>query len=57
MLMTDLDNDSLDDNASNNEIFQIENSIESSYSDFSNSSEYGIELCQCNNKDLCTRKF
>ena len=45
MLTVDSDNDSLNDNALDNEILQIENSSESSY--FSDSSEYGIELCQC----------
>ena len=56
MLTTDSDNDSLYDNASESEIFQIENSLKSSYSTFSNSSEDGIELCQCDNKGLCTCK-
>jgi hypothetical protein len=57
ILQTDSENesnDSLADNASDNEIFQIENSSESSCSE--NSSEEGIELCHCNNKDFCSCK-
>jgi hypothetical protein len=57
ILQTDSENDSndsLEDNASDNEIFQIENSSDSSYSE--NSSEEGIELCHCNNKDFCSCK-
>jgi hypothetical protein len=57
ILQTDSENDSndsLDDNASDNEIFQIENSSDSSFSE--NSSEEGIELCHCNNKDFCSCK-
>jgi hypothetical protein len=57
ILQTDSENesnDSLEDNASNNEIFQIENSSDSSSSE--NSSEEGIELCHCNNKDFCSCK-
>ncbi len=56
MLTTGSDNDSLYDNASDNEIFQIENSSKSSYSIFSNSSEDSIELCQFENQGLCTCK-
>jgi hypothetical protein len=57
ILQTDSENDSndsLEDNASDNEIFQIENSSDSSYS--KNSSEEGIELCHCDNKDFCSCK-
>jgi hypothetical protein len=54
MLTIDSNNDSLDDNALDNEILQIENSSESLYS--SDSSEDGIELCQCDSNDLCTCK-
>ena len=37
-----------------NEIFQIENSSDSSY--LENSSEEGIELCHCDNKEFCSCK-
>ena len=47
-------NDSLEDNVSDNEIFQIENSSDSSYS--KNSSEEGKELCNCDNKKFCSCK-
>ena len=47
-------NDSLEDNASDNEIFQIENSSDSFYSE--NSSEERIKLCHCDNKDFCLCK-
>ena len=47
-------NFSLEDNASDNEIFQIGNSFDSSYSE--NSSEEGIELCHCDNKDFYSCK-
>ena len=47
-------NNSLEDNVSDNEIFQIENSSDSSYS--KNSSEEGIELCHCENKEFCSCK-
>ena len=52
MLTIDSNNDSLDDNALDNEILQIENSSESLYS----SDSSGIELCQCDSNDLCTCK-
>jgi hypothetical protein len=57
ILQTDSENDSndsLEDNASNNENFQIENSFDSSYS--KNSSEEEMELCHCDNKDFCSCK-
>ena len=57
ILQTDSENesnDSLKDNTSGNENFQIENSSDSSYSE--NSSEEGIKLCYCDNKDFCLCK-
>ena len=57
MLQTDSENDSnnsLEDNVSDNEIFQIENSSDSSY--LENSSKEGIKLCQCDNKDFSSCK-
>ena len=47
-------NDTLEDNAFDNEIFQIENSSNSFYSE--NSNKEGIELCHCDNKNLCSCK-
>ena len=54
MLQTDSENDSLEDNASDNEIFQIENSFDSSYSE--NFNKEGMELCHCENKYFCSCK-
>jgi hypothetical protein len=57
MLQTDSENDSnnsLEDNVSDNEIFQIENSSDSSH--LENSCKEGIKLCQCDNKDFSSCK-